>query len=165
MSLLCPICKISNTLCFLLLFNGNNLGQIARLVYIKALIAGYIVSQQLQGNRCGEYHKFIRQVRKYERIKLSCALLHKISLDEQRYLRASGLDFSDIGQFFAHEPGLGDHCDNGSIVRNERDRSVLEFAGCICLRMDLGYFLKFKRTFLKYRIIEASTYHEQVFGF
>ena len=57
--------------------------------------------------------------------------------------------------FFEGHVARRDH-DDGEILVDQRDRPVLEFAGSIALRVNVGYFLELERALQRKRVVRSA---------
>ena len=79
---------------------------------------------------------------------------------ERKYIRASCLHLNDIAHRLIKQRSISAESNNESAVFDKRYRAVLELARCVCLGMDVGYFLELERTLKPHRVVKIAADEE-----
>ena len=144
------------------LLNGHTLGKISRLIHIKFLAHGNIVRQQLQRNHSKTACK---KVIDFGDIHCKvCDILHVIIAvcRESEQLCTTALDFYHITDSFFIECRLCYYAEYHCTVLDQADRSVFQFACCICLRVNLADLFQFQTAFHTDCVVDATSNKECV---
>ena len=81
---------------------------------------------------------------------------------EPHQISATALTLQHIADSLFVEFALGQHADDQRSLLNQTNSSVLQFASCICLRVNVADFFQFQTAFQADSIVNATTYEEHI---
>ena len=156
------LCCVHISSSYYLLFHCHTLRQISRLVHVQTLGNRYIVAKQLQRNHCQTTNKVLVHLWNINcEVYLIFGFILAIS-SEPHQISTTALALQHIADSLFVEFALGQHADDQRSLLNQTNSSVLQFASCICLRVNVADFFQFQTTFQADSIVNATTHEEHI---
>lgn len=123
------------------LFHRYTLGKIAGLIDIQPLFYRHKIGQVLHDNGADKRGKEGIRFRQYDMVVAQGGIDNGVRGCHKDDAGAAGADLLDVTYDFCKYVRLRGKSDDRDIIGNERNSSVLQFAGGVCLRMNIADFL------------------------
>ena len=143
------------------LFNRYAFSEVSRLIDIAASLQRDIIREQLQAHHAERRQEHeLRIGDSEERIDALFHLRLAAFGRKREDACASGLDLDDVAHRLFKKWPIEPQRNDERAVFDERDRAVLELAGCVGLGVDIGNLLELQRAFQAEGIVEVPADEE-----